>query len=104
MFNTFFKGSVEDLLNHTLTAPKSEIDKVGSENERLNREEAIAFAMDDFKITREEAEKIVTEIQLEEFHRIAHDMVEKGFLEITEYDSEGQPIYQPTKKGLASIQ
>ena len=104
MFNTFFKGSVEDLLNRVLTAPQSAIDKVGDENERLNREEAIAFAMDDLKITREEAEKIVTEIQLEEFHRIAKGMVEKGLLEITEYDGEGQPIYQPTEKGLASIQ
>lgn len=104
MFNTFFKGTVEDLLNRVLTAPQSAIDNVGNENEHLNREEAIVFAMDDLKVTREEAERIVTEIQLEEFHRIAKGMVEKGFLEITEYDSEGQPIYQPTEKGLASIQ
>jgi hypothetical protein len=103
MFNTFFKGTVEGLLNHVLTAPQSAIDKVGDENERLDREEAIAFAMDDLKITREEAERIVTEIQLEEFHRIAKGCVERGLLEITSYDDEGQPIYQPTEKGLASL-
>ena len=103
MFNKFFKGTVDDLLGHVLTAPKSAINKVGDENERLDREEAIAFMMDDFKITRQRAEEIVTEIQLEEFHRIAKGMVEDGLLEITEYDGEGQPVYKPTEKGLASI-
>jgi hypothetical protein len=104
MFNTFFKGTVEDLLNRVLTAPQEAIDRVGDANERLNREEAIAFAMDDLKISREEAERIVTEIQLEEFHRIAKSCVERGLLEITEYDGEGQPIYTPTIMGLKSIE
>ena len=48
-------------------------------------------------------ERIVTEIQLAELHRIAGGMVEDGLLEITEYDGDGQPVYKPTEKGLSLI-
>jgi predicted transcriptional regulator len=99
MFNTFFKGTTDDFLNHVLNAPKSEIDKVGGENEVLNREECISLLMDDFKMPKEKAEKIVTEIQLEEFHEIAQRLVNKGFLEVTEYDEEFQPVYKVTEAG-----
>jgi predicted transcriptional regulator len=99
MFNTFFKGSVDELLNHVATAPKSEIDKVGNGNKRVSREEAIEMTMDDLKIPREKAEKIVTKIQLEEYHKIAQGLVEKGLLEITEYDEEFQPVYGVTEAG-----
>ena len=55
MFNTFFKGSPEDLLGHVLNAPQSAIDKVKDDNQLLNHEELVAVVMDDFKIGHEEA-------------------------------------------------
>ena len=103
MFNTFFKGSVDDLLNKVAAAPTEAINKVGNKDELLNREELIATVMDDFKLPRAEAERIVTEIQMEELDRIAKGMIEKGLLEIVSYDSEGNPQYKPTLKGLALL-
>jgi len=100
MFNKFFQGSVDDLLNHVAAAPTETINKVGNVDEVLNRDEAIATVMDDMKVSKADAEAIVTELQLEEFDRIAKDMVEKGLLEITSYDNEGNPQYTPTQKGL----
>lgn len=93
MFNKFFKGSVDDLLAQMQTAPISEINKIGRDDEVLNREEMIAMVMDDFKKSREEAERIVTEIQEQEFYRIANNLVEKGLLEIKGYDGDGNPEY-----------
>jgi len=103
MFNKFFTGTVDELLNKVTTAPVEAINKIGNKDEVLNREELIATVMDDFKMSRAEAERIVTEIQLEEFERIAKGMVEKGLLEITGYDGEGNAQYTPTLKGLALL-
>jgi hypothetical protein len=103
MFNTFFKGSVDDLLNKVTTAPPEAINKVGNKDELLNREELIATVMDDFKMPRAEAERIVTEIQMEELDRIAKKMVSDGLLEISEYDNDGNPKYIPTPLGLSLL-
>jgi hypothetical protein len=103
MFNNFFTGTVDDLLKKVTSAPAEAINKVGDENEVLNREEMIAMVMDDFKLSRQEAEKIVTEIQLEELNNIMFGMVEKGLLEIVSYDGEGNPRYKPTLKALALL-
>ena len=100
MFNTFYKGTVDDLLAFVGTAPKEEIEKVGDENETLNRDELIAYVVDTNKCSREEAERIVTEIQREEFNELIQPMIEKGFVELTGYDASGDPIYKPTVKGL----
>ena len=53
--------------------------------------------MDEYKLPREQAEKIVTEIQMEELHRICGKMVEDGVLEVTGYDEDG-PVYAQVKK------
>lgn len=103
MFNTFYKGSVDDLLAHVGTAPRSEIEKVGDDNQILNREELVAYIVDNFKCSREDAERIAIEIQMEEFDRIVKPMVEEGLLEIAEYDKDGQSIYKPTANGLATF-
>ena len=100
MFNTFYKGSVDDLLAFVGTAPKEEIAKVGDENEVLNREELIAYIIDTAKCPREEAVRIADEIQLEEFDKTIKPMLDEGLIEIVEYDADGQPVYKPTLKGL----
>jgi len=99
MFNQFFKGNVDSLLNHVLSAPKSEIDKVGSPDEVLNHEEIVAVLMDEYKFPLEEAERRATEIQIEEFNRIAQGMVQKGLLEIVRYDENGDPVFDVTELG-----
>ena len=91
------------MLNKVTTAPVEAINKVGNKDELLNREELIATVMDDLKLPRAEAEKFVTEMQMEELDKIAKPMVEQGLLEITGYDSEGNPQYKPTLKGLALL-
>ena len=96
MFNQFFTGTVDDLLNKVTTVPTEVINKVGNKDELLNREELIATVMDDFKMPRAEAERIVTEIQLEELDRIVKKMMDNGLLEISEYDTDGNPQYKPT--------
>jgi HD superfamily phosphohydrolase YqeK len=103
MFNTFYKGTVDDLLAFVGTAPNEEIAKVGNENEVLNREELIAYIMDTAKCPREEAVRVADEIQLEEFDKTIKPLLEKGFVEIVEYDKDGQPVYKPTLKGLMAF-
>jgi|SRR5579862_2650179 len=93
MFNTFFKGNVDDLLKQMESAPAEAINKVGDDTELLNREELIATVMDDYKLPHEEAERIVTEIQMEEFDRIAKKLLDEGFIEIESYDGDGNPVY-----------
>lgn len=93
---TFFKGNIDELLDSVAKTPESEVARITDENALLQREEAIAMVMEDFKLPREQAEKIVSEIQMEEFHRIAKGMVEDGILEITGYGEDG-PTYAPVK-------
>lgn len=100
MFNKFFKGTVEDLFNQMDTPEAAAaIKQVGDKNQVLTREEIVAFIMDEAKCPQEEAERIATEIQLEEFNRIIQPMIEKGLVELVGYDDEGLPKYMPTQKG-----
>lgn len=99
-----FTGSIDDLLNHISSVPDEEIEKISDEERMLNREESIALVMEEGKMSREEAEEIVTEIQLEELDVILKGMVEKGLVEISEYDSEGNPCYKVTEKGKKYVQ
>lgn len=81
------------------------VDKVVSEDAdiMLNREEMIDTLAEDYNLSKEEAAKFVTQIQLEEFHRICKGMVEAGILEIVGYDDEG-PIYRQTEKAKKYLQ
>ena len=103
MFNKFFKGTIDDLLKMVSDAPTEEINKINNPDEILNPDEAIATVMDDLKVSKEEAERIVTELQIEEFDKIARDLVDKGIIEIVDYDIENGYKYMPTEKGLAML-
>lgn len=104
MFNKFFIGTADDLLNRITNAPLEAIKTAADPDALLNRGELIATVMDDLKIGREEAEKIVTEIQLMELDRISQGLVKKGFLEVTSYDNDGQPVYGVTELGKKYVQ
>jgi len=94
-----FNGSIDELLNHVSNVSDEEIERISDDNRMLDREESIALVMEEAKLPREEAEKIVTEFQLEELDIILKGMVEKGLIEISEYDKEGNPLYTATEKG-----
>lgn len=95
MFTTFFKGSVDDLLNHVQTAPNTEIENVDNPNKILHREEIIDLIIEDLKVNRQDAERMADEILMEEFNRIIQPMLEKGIVEVVDYDADGLPIYKP---------
>lgn len=98
MFNTFFHGSVDELLNHVGTAPASEIKRVDDPNKKLFGEELIQTVMDEFKLPREEATKIVQAIQMEELDKVLKSLLEKGEIELVGYDADGLAMYLPVKK------
>lgn len=97
MFNTFFHGTIDEMLNHVGTAPTAEIDRVDDPDKKLYGEELIQTVMDISKIPRDEAEKLVGEIQMEELNRICNDLLEKGLIELVGYDDDGLPKYLPIK-------
>jgi hypothetical protein len=100
-----FKGTVDELLEHCSSVDVNELEQVvcNGKDIVLTPEEARDALMEDFHLSKEDAEKYVLQIQLEEFNRIASGMVENGLLEITKYDSEGNPEYKVTDKGEQSI-
>jgi hypothetical protein len=100
-----FQGTIDELLAHCATSDADEVEQVicQGKDRILSPVEARDSLMEDYKLSKEDAEKIVLEIQLEEFNRIASGMVDKGLLEITKYDSEGNPEYKVTDKGEQSI-
>jgi len=104
MFNKFFSGNADDLLAMVCTAPTSEIQSVDDPNKLLNRGELIDTVIDEFQVPKEEAERIVTEIQTEELTKICNKMVEMGLVEVNEYDDEGNPKYTPTELGRKLVE
>lgn len=100
MFKTFFHGTLDELLNHVGTAPASEVEKVAKADpeEKLYGEELIQTVMDEFKLPRDEAKRVVEEIQMEELKRILKSLLEKGEIEVIGYDEEGQELYGIVKK------
>jgi hypothetical protein len=98
MFDKNFQGTTEQFLNHILSAPQSEIDAANDPDRELNRDELIAFVMEDFQVGQVEAEAIVQKILEEEVRQGCESLVAKGFLEIADYNDEGQPRYQMTEK------
>jgi hypothetical protein len=95
-----FHGDIDALLEHCSNLDTDLVEKVAenkADDVMLNRQEMIDTLAEDFHLSKEEAEKYVSQIQMEEFHRICKGLVESGILEITGYDDEG-PIYGPTEK------
>ncbi len=99
MFNTFVQTTAEDLLNQVCSAPMADIEKSVDPNRLLNHNEMVDLVIEEFSNSKEEAEQIVTQIQLEEFYNTVGSLVEKGLVEITGYDEDGQPEYGLTELG-----
>lgn len=100
MFNTFFKGSVDDLLKKVTEASTETIDAALDPDRLLNHKELVDTVIDEFKLPPDEAERIVTEIQMSELDTILRGMLEKGLVEVVSYDTDGNPEYKPTELGL----
>ncbi len=103
MLNTFFNGSADDLLKRITEAPTATIDAALDPDRLLNHKELVDTVIDEFKLPPDEAEKIVTEIQMEELNNVLKGLAEKGLVEVVGYDNEGNPKYMPTLKGLALL-
>ena len=98
-----FRGNIDELLAHCASADANEVEQVVCDGKDmvLSPEEARDSIMEDYHLSKEDAEKFVTQIQLEEFDRIAKKLVEKGLLKITSYgdsshlfgDGDGNPTY-----------
>ena len=96
-----FHGDVDAFLEHCSKIDADLVEKVVTNKDddvMLNREEMIDTLAEDYHIPKEEAAKYVSQIQMEEFHRICKGLVDAGILEVNGYDEDG-PTYGLTEKG-----
>jgi len=96
-----FTGSVDAFLLHCskLDGDKVEAMVEDKSDDPLSPEECRALIMEDMRVNEEEAEKIRLQIVEAEIKEVCDSLVEKGFLEVAEYDKEGNPCYQATELG-----
>lgn len=97
--NTFFRGTVDELLEQTTANPTKEIEKINSPDEVLHRQEIIDTIIDDFKLGKDEATKIADELLLEEYYKIMQGLADKGYVEVISYDKDFKPEYGLTEQG-----
>ena len=102
--NLYFTGTIDDLLKDYENASIDEINKVGDKNEILNHDEIVALLMDDYKLSRNEAEIRATEIQCEELERISNELVNKGYtVQIDNTFGYTLTIWPPSKKDFDHV-
>lgn len=62
-------------------------------------EECVKFLMEKENLSRKEAEELYDIILLEHTKEIVDDLVERGLLEITGYNDEGEALFGQTELG-----
>lgn len=95
-----FTGTVDSLLDH---CTQIDTDRIGDENNILSPGEAVNFIMEEYHVSREQAEKIRMEIAMEQIKEVAEKAVEAGLLVVDHYDEELNPVYKPTEKGKKEL-
>lgn len=88
-----FTGNIDDLLNHCASVDDNTIDQA------LELERAIEHVMSELDMDREEAMETIQHIHLMEVQQTVNSMMEKGLLEITGYNEDGEPLYGQTELG-----
>ncbi len=88
-----FTGNIDELLNHCASVDDATIDQA------LELERAIEHVMTELEMDREEAMQLIQDIHLAEVQQTINDMVDKGLLEITGHNEDGEPLYGPTGLG-----
>lgn len=107
LFNNF-QGTVDELLNHVANVSTPEQMKrvervIEDKNDILNPSEAVAFIMEEFHVSHEEAKKIHHEIMMEEVSNAMKKLCDEGLLYIHHYDENGQPSYLTTELGKSKL-
>ena len=88
-----FTGNIDELLNHCATVDDVTIEQA------LELERAIEHVMRELEVERDEAMEIIQDIHLAEVQQTVLDMVDKGLLEVTGYNENGEPLYGQTELG-----
>lgn len=99
--NTTFTGTVDEFLNH---CSKLDFDISDEELKKREYELSIEYIMREASVSRDEAIEIYNMIALEEVKNTVDKLVEDGFLEITGYSPDGEPLFGPTELGKKSIE
>jgi hypothetical protein len=88
-----FTGNIDELLNHCASVDDATIDQA------LELERAIEHVMTELEMDREEAMQLIQDIHLAEVQQTVLDMVDKGLLEVTGFNEDGEPLYGQTELG-----
>jgi Mn-dependent DtxR family transcriptional regulator len=90
-----FTGSIDELLDHC-----SNVDEdICNDDTMLNHEELVDTIAEDFRVSKEEADRIAMEVKLEIVRDTVKQLADQGILELTGYDADGECIYRLTEKG-----
>ena len=91
-----FTGDVDSLLEH---CSKVDLSLVDNQDTLLNHEELIDTIMEDYKVTREEAEYFAFQIKLDIVRDTTKKLADEGILELVGYDEDGECVYKMTPAG-----
>ena len=97
-----FHGTVDELLKNMDNVDDDQVERVVVEQNEdyiLADSEAISMIMAEANVPRDEAEDILNEIKREEVKRVCDNLVEQGIIEVSSYDSDGDPCYSLTDNG-----
>lgn len=97
-----FTGTIDDLLKKVDTIDPDEVERIvvdQTQDVLLPDDLAIELIMSEAKLSREDAERILTEVKLEEVDRAIARLIEQGLVEVTNYGEDGAPLYGLTSEG-----
>ena len=96
-----FKGTIEELIENVQKFDVDKLDNIMSEKEdiMLTDEESIDLIIEEVHCSEEEAKRILTEIKEEIVSDNLKILMERGLVEIKEYNSEGEALYGLTEDG-----
>jgi predicted transcriptional regulator len=95
-----FVGTIDDFLTHC-----SQLDfDINEEQSRLNsKEQCIQYIMKTELVSYEDAKIIYNEIAMAEVNDAVNLLIEKGFVEISKYDENGNAVYSITELGKKEL-
>ena len=99
-----FTGTVEELLSHMETVDSDRVERVmvdQTEDVTLSDDEAISLIKSESNVGDEEALSILKEVKRTAIQDAITKLVDMGFIEVSSYDDENQPLYELTEYGKA---
>jgi hypothetical protein len=96
-----FSGTIDELLNHVSDFDPNEVEQLvdGKIDVPLSDEEATALIMEELKVNRNDAAKILVEMKEEVVTETITKLMNENIVEVASYDENGQPLYTLTKLG-----